>query len=43
MEHRAEVQTLRDQWERNEISSREVWAYFNRGDITRREALWILR
>ena len=43
MEHRAEVIALRDGWERNEISSCEIWAYVNSGYITKREALWILR
>ena len=43
MEHRAEVQRLLEQWERNKISSCEIWAYVNSGYITKREALWILR
>jgi len=43
MTQRAEVLALRDGWERNEISSCEVWACVNSGYITRREALWILR
>ena len=38
-----EVQALRTKWDHNEISSCEIWAYFNSGYITRREALWILR
>lgn len=43
MEQRAEVQILRDKWERNEITSCDIWDYVNRGYITKREALWILR
>ena len=43
MEQRAEVEALRDKWERNEISSCEIWNLCNSGYITRREALWILR
>lgn len=43
MTHRAEVRLLRDLWNRNEISSCEVWAYFRDGYITKSEALWILR
>lgn len=43
MEQRAEVESLRDKWERNEISSCEIWACVNTGYITKREALWILR
>jgi hypothetical protein len=39
---RAEVIALRDQWERNEISSCEIWAYVNLGYITQKEALWIM-
>lgn len=42
MEHRAEVIALRDGWQRNEISSCELWAYVNSGYITQKEALWIM-
>jgi len=43
MTQRAEVLALRDKWEHNEITSCDIWDYVNRGYITRREALWILR
>ena len=42
MEHRAEVLALRDGWQRNEISSCELWDYVNSGYITQKEALWIM-
>jgi hypothetical protein len=43
MKQRAEVIALRDGWERNEISSYEIWALVNERYITEAEALWILR
>ena len=43
MNQREEVLELRYQWEHNEISSCEIWAYCNSGYISRGEALWILR
>lgn len=42
MEQRAEVLALRDGWERNEISSCEIWDYVNTGYISKSEALWII-
>ena len=43
MTQRAEVIALRDGWERNEISSCEIWALVNERYITEAEAHWILR